>query len=320
MPLFSVVIPTYNRGRYLPQAVDSVLGQELQDFELIVVDDGSTDDTTERLAPYGDRVRCLRQDNRGVAGAKNLGISVAHGEWVGFLDSDDRWEPETLREVARVIGKHPGAGLIAFAAREVDAEGRRTDIIYGKRSDGPTYSTASLLGPDSGGCSWFCVRREMLDRVGGFDDTLRSAEECDLALRLSFETELRALSRPLLLRRRHAGNLSHDMALNARCWIVLLEKLRRARPEFVAAESGAYRRALAKARLRLGRELLATGADDPAALAESRSELRRSVAICPIRRAVVYLAWAWLAPTTYMRWREYELAARERRKLKHLGA
>ena len=111
MPEVSVIIPTFNYGRFLEQAIQSVLGQTFQDFELIVVDDGSTDDTREVLARFESdrRVRCLFQANRGDAAARNTGILNAGGRYVAFLDSDDYWMPEKLERQLGIMRSDPTA-------------------------------------------------------------------------------------------------------------------------------------------------------------------------------------------------------------------
>src|SRR3712207_2443148 len=102
--LFSVVIPVYNRAALVGATLDSVLGQEFEgEFEVVVVDDGSTDETPAVLARYGERVRVLRQENAGPGAARNLGIRTARGEYVAFLDSDDLWFPWTLSTYAEII-------------------------------------------------------------------------------------------------------------------------------------------------------------------------------------------------------------------------
>ena len=307
----SVVIPTYNRANLVVKAVESVLGQTHAADEVLVIDDGSTDDTRERLTPYLDRMRYVRQENAGPAAAKNRGLRETTGDVVGFLDSDDLWKPQTLALVTSEFRARPDTGLLSVMAREIRADGRPTNKVYGKHTPGTDYTTAGLLHYDSGGCSWFFVRRDALERVDGFDESLRSAEECDLSLRLSFDVPLRAIRQPLLLRRKHAGNLSEDMRLNARCWIRLLEKLHREHPEFVREHPWVYRRALAKQRLRLGRELLVHEAHDPRARAESRRELRSSLATYPFfLRTLTYLVWSVVAPSALSRWRRFELRAR----------
>ncbi len=109
MPKVSVIIPTFNCAVYLPQAIESVLGQTWQDFELIVVDDGSTDDTCQVLAPYQNRLVYLYQENQGESSARNKGIQVAQGEYLAFLDSDDLWLATKLERQITVLEAWPSA-------------------------------------------------------------------------------------------------------------------------------------------------------------------------------------------------------------------
>src|ERR1700728_4898735 len=97
IPRVSVIIPSFNRAHCIAASVESVLAQSFQDFELIVVDDGSTDETQQVLARFGDRIRVIRQDNGGVSAARNAGMRVARGSWIAFQDSDDTWRPEKLQ-------------------------------------------------------------------------------------------------------------------------------------------------------------------------------------------------------------------------------
>src|SRR5208337_4579078 len=111
----SVVIPTYNRGELLIETIESILAQTAKPGEVIVVDDGSTDDTQERLARYADRVRYVRQPNQGVAAARNHGVREARGKWIAFIDSDDVWHPRKLECQLRVLADHPDLGILGTA-------------------------------------------------------------------------------------------------------------------------------------------------------------------------------------------------------------
>jgi hypothetical protein len=155
------------------------------------------------------------------------------------------------------------------------------------------------------------VRRELILAAGGFDETLPSATDCDLWLRLSFSTEMVGIPEALLLCRVHPENLSADRTLNARCWIRILEKLAREHPDFVRDNGWHYRRALGKERLRLGRELLASAAGHPERIAESRAALRASIAAFPVfGRAWIYWLWSVVAPGSYAAFRRLERRAR----------
>lgn len=318
-PLFSVVIPTYNRARWAAEAIDSVLAQTWPAIETIVVDDGSTDDTPAVLAGYGSRIRAVRQPNRGLAAARNAGARESTGTFVAFLDSDDRFEPSFASRVVETFAAHPAAGAVFVAERVILEDGSRTDTVLGKRSPGLWFSTEGLISRDTGvGCGRpAVVRREILERLGGFDESFRSAVDCEMWIRWSFEVPMVVLPEPLVLRRVHPGHLSGDRAVNARHWLTILERLERERPEFVAAHRDVLRRAVGKENLRLGRELLARAAEDPAAIHEARRALRRAVSSWPrFGRGWVYLAWASLAPGRYARLRMWEIERRERRERK----
>ncbi|HUI45130.1 MAG TPA: glycosyltransferase family A protein [Nitrospirota bacterium] len=122
---FSVVIPLYNKARFIRRALDSVLKQTVEDYEVIVVDDGSTDDGPELVAQYGNGcIRLIRQENRGESAARNRGIAEAQGEFTAFLDADDAWKPHYLHTIKKLIDKHPEAGAYATAYEIILPSGR----------------------------------------------------------------------------------------------------------------------------------------------------------------------------------------------------
>src|SRR5262249_36780398 len=162
------------------------------------------------------------------------------------------------------------------------------------------FTTESLLRGDAGGVLMPLVRRDLLLESGGFDESLTSAADCDMWLRLSFATTMIGLPRPLLLCRAHPARISSDRGENARNWRRTLDKLAAARPEWIRATRWPFRRALGKERLRLGRERLASWDGSAAALREARRALLGSVGAYPFfLRAWLYLAWSALAPRAY---------------------
>jgi hypothetical protein len=187
------------------------------------------------------------------------------------------------------------------------ADGSLTWRVQGKKSPGPYFTTRSILQKDAGGILTPMVKRSLFLATGGFDATLRSAEDVDLWLRLSFATTLVGVPDTLLLRRVHESNISSDRVVDARSWLKILDKLARDHPEFVRDNPGPYRRSLGKEMLRLGRELLATSRGAPTRLSEARAALRGSIATYPFfGRAWVYLFWSLVAPGTYGAFRRYE--------------
>jgi glycosyltransferase involved in cell wall biosynthesis len=121
----SAVIPAYNAEAWLGQAIESALAQEEVALEVVVVDDGSTDGTAEVLATFGDRIRLVRQANRGLPAARNAGIAAARGDLVAFLDADDTWEPSKSRRQLAYLAAHPACGLVFCDVHRMDPQGRR---------------------------------------------------------------------------------------------------------------------------------------------------------------------------------------------------
>ncbi len=185
MVAVSAIIPVYNQERYLASAVDSVLGQSFRDFEVIVVDDGSTDRTPDVIASYGDRIRAFRKPNGGVATALNLGIRQARGESVAWLSSDDLWEPRKLERQVEALRGNPKAGLVYTDVWVIDADGRvlrRTPPP--SNETGQQFLRALLRRCFVNGTS-VLVRREVFDAVGLFDEKLQIATDYDMWLRIA---------------------------------------------------------------------------------------------------------------------------------------
>lgn len=193
MPLVSVIIPTYNRALSIREAVDSVLDQTFSDFEVIVVDDGSTDDTPARLAVYGDRIRVIRQVNAGVSAARNAGLAAAQGIWIAFLDSDDLWLPDKLAHQLSELGKYPnavghvvditmvdgsGGGRSLFEMRGMKEELNRTPLRERPVRDvlNALYSMQSTM-----------LRADSVRKAGGFRRELRIFEDLDYLSQIALE-------------------------------------------------------------------------------------------------------------------------------------
>ena len=185
MTRFSVVIPTYNRAHIIGQALDSVLAQSCQDFEVLVVDDGSTDNTRKILEPYSDRIRYFKQSNSGPAAARNRGITESQGEYIAFLDSDDRWYPDKLTQMDRAIGAHPDAGLFYSDFQSVDEQRNYLRIERCKHIVGDGY--LQLLLYDFVGTSTVVVKRECFDACGLFYEQLFGPEDWDMWIRITRE-------------------------------------------------------------------------------------------------------------------------------------
>jgi len=210
-PLITVVIPTYNYGRFVAAAVESALVQTYSHLEVVVVDDGSTDDTRQRLTPYLDRIRYIHQENGGLSAARNTGIRAAAGEWIALLDADDVWHPRKLELQIRCLGgPPPEVGLLA------------TDSFTDQRTCWPAvdetpakvvqFALEDVLGLCRFAPSSALIRKSCLEAVGLFDATLRSVEDRDMWIRLASHYVLAKLSLPLLFYRVHAASLSNKCA------------------------------------------------------------------------------------------------------------
>ena len=232
-PEISVVIPTYNRQHLVIEAVESVLAQTYSDFEIIVVDDGSTDDTAAKLRPYLDRLQYVVQQNRGVAAARNTGIRRAQGEFICFLDSDDLWEPGKLEAQLRFAKDHPEYALISTEIRGFDADkkfvGQSKASMYEIRNG---LVSEHLLFGNWIQTSTVMVRGTCLDEVGWFDEDVgQFGEDWLLWMRVASKFPIYFLPEPLVLYRFHSGQLTqYQTEEQFRSLMRCLDKLSSVRP------------------------------------------------------------------------------------------
>ena len=187
-PLVGVIIPTYNCDRFIEQAIESVLHQEGCTYEVIVIDDGSTDSTERILASYtelyGDRFRYIRQKNQGVAAARNHGIAVARADLIAFLDADDYFLPDKLARQAEILTKRPDLGIVHSGWQRVDIQGNKLlDVCPWEQI--PELDLENWLRWKPVLPSAMMFRREWLQYVGGFDRRFPPAEDTDLVLKLA---------------------------------------------------------------------------------------------------------------------------------------
>ena len=212
-PLVSVIIPAYNRGWILTEAIDSVLAQDFEDYELIVVDDGSTDNTRAILDTYGQDIIVLRQVNKGVSAARNLGIAEAEGQLVAFLDSDDLWLPRKLSRQVEFFKSNPDA-LINQTEEIWMRNGVRVNPKNRHRKPSGMIFERSLglclVSPSA-----VMIRRTLFDAVGIFDENLPACEDYDLWLRISCQYPVHLIDTPLIIKRGgHEDQLSKAPGLD----------------------------------------------------------------------------------------------------------
>ncbi|MBL4701446.1 MAG: glycosyltransferase family 2 protein [Phycisphaeraceae bacterium] len=216
-PRFSVIMPCYNRRKLIRAAVMSVLDQTFTDFELIVVDDGSTDDTLDVLADITDaRLSLHQQRNSGPGAARNKGIGIAQGQYVAFLDSDDLYLPWTLQNYDQALKQNKDPSLLICEAKDFHHDAQMNSVVQ-KPLEVQCYENY-LQAADQDfwiGASVVAVKRQVVLASGGFNNAKVNQEDCDLWLRLGTAPGFIAIASPICSGRRwHEQNVSHEIARN----------------------------------------------------------------------------------------------------------
>lgn len=206
---FSIILPAYNAERFIAQTIGSIVAQTFADFELLVIDDGSTDGTAAIAAALDPRVRVLSQQNQGIARARNAGLAAARGEFIAFMDHDDLWHPHKLAVQAAVLARRPDCGIVYgeflrwdpatpphFPDAVLDSENIVADLS-GKILHRLVQTNWVLL-------STAAIRRTVFDAIGEFDPALPPADDWDLMLRAAETFDFVKLAQPVALYRVHA--------------------------------------------------------------------------------------------------------------------
>jgi len=245
----SLIIATFNHAQFLREALDSALGQTLPGVDIVVVDDGSTDATPTVLAEYGDRIRSLRQPNRGLAAARNAGLSLARGTYVAFLDADDVLASEKLARQAAILDGDDRVGwtycdvlMADTSTGEVRPASERFRYHH-RRLDGWLFP--ELISGNFIPAIAPLIRRSVLDRAGWFDESLTALEDWDLWLRLSLAAEARYQTDALATYRVHKDGMSQDRARMDRNRFWVVEKVARVNQPAMLALGSSGRRMIA---------------------------------------------------------------------------
>ena len=262
-PHVSVIIPAHNSADFIVTAVESVLAQTFADYEIVVVDDGSTDDTREVLKRFEGRIVYLHQQNRGVSAARNAGLQRARGELVCFLDADDIWRPEKLARQTAFMAAHPTLGLLFADAEESEGATVQKPSVLNTMMFGPDSLSQiplhdafrKLLTENFIPTSTVMMRKTCLATAGLFDENLPNAEDRDMWLRMSSQFPIGCVPEVLAIKRSHGANISTrtEIALQSR-----IEVWMQCRDRFpTLAPPQLYDRLLADAHQQLGYLLLA---------------------------------------------------------------
>src|SRR5262245_47736384 len=221
-PLVSVVVPAYNCAPLIGETLESVYGQTYGNWEVIVIDDGSTDETRAALAPHIGRIRYFHQENRGTAAARNAGVRQARGELIAFLDHDDIWLPQKLELQVQVIQGSSECALVFTDGETFTADGIRKPSVISTRFDRliDAHRTEDLMvvkgdifrnllfGNEIASASAVVVRRECLERAGGFDEGIAISDDYDLWLRIARQHMVALIRRRLYKWRWHDASQS----------------------------------------------------------------------------------------------------------------
>ena len=251
-PLISVIIPTFNRWPLVGEAVESVLGQSVSDFELIVVDDGSTDGTPKEMASFGSRLHFYATPRGGVASARNFGVSQARGRYLAFLDSDDLWWPRKLEVQTSFFEQHPEVQLCQTDEIWIRNGIRVNSKFIHRKPSGDIFVRSlelCLVSPSA-----VMMTKELFERLGGFDETFPVCEDYDLWLRIAANHSVALIPEPLVIKRGgHGDQLSRSTWGMDRYRVEALRKVLR-------SEIGGARRLAALEVLRRKVTILARGA------------------------------------------------------------
>jgi glycosyltransferase involved in cell wall biosynthesis len=302
VPTVSVVIPTYNCAEFLPKAIESVLAQTYKDFEILVVDDGSTDATSEIITPYLDRVQFIRQENTGLPGARNTGIRASHGEFIALLDADDTWLPEKL-----------GLQLPRFSDPEVLIVFSDFSVKYGDgRPSLPSYLAERPLTCEGHVIdkyvqsrflfpSTMVLRRDAMERCGLFDEEMRACEDLELFARLCLQGKVAWIREPLMVRYEGTHNITGNSERMLHYMIVAFTKVLAKVPDMprgarraIEKELGKHHQWRAHAALRQGEK------------GEARADALRAIRLAPksLREVVLTLIASMLPQRIYKRMKQ----------------
>ncbi|AFY59929.1 glycosyltransferase family A protein [Synechococcus sp. PCC 6312] len=260
MPLVSVIIPAFNAAHYLEQTLTSVIQQSLTDFEVWIIDDGSTDNTREIAQAWVERdqrIHYFYQANQGVSASRNHGIAQSTGEFIAFLDADDLWYPDKLALQVKHLQSNPGLGVSFGRVNFVTKEGQS----LGQVSNSPLINLRPrdfLLGNPTTTSSNLLVRRDTLAEMGGFALDMSYAEDLEWLLRVSCSQkwQIEGIDQVLISYRTASDGLSSDLYQMEVDWEIFLEKASVYAPELIQADGSLARathlRYLARRSLRLG--------------------------------------------------------------------
>jgi glycosyltransferase involved in cell wall biosynthesis len=212
-PKVSVIIPAYNAMKFLPETLESVLNQTFSDFDVFIINDGSSDNIIEWATEIQDsRVKLISQENKGLAGARNTGITKSQGQYIAFIDADDLWEPTKLERQVHAFELNPELGLVDTYVSMVDTQNQFLYIAGASYQEGNVLRRAIEENLVMCGSSAM-INRQCFEKVGFFDQTLRGAEDWNMWARIALHYPFKVVEEPLVRYRNHPNSMSQDWQL-----------------------------------------------------------------------------------------------------------
>jgi len=211
LPLVSIILPTYNCASFLPHSIGTILSQTYNSYEIIVIDDGSTDNTKEVLYPFMQRIKYIRlEHNKGLPTARNTGIQSAQGKYIAFIDADDLWIPEKLRTDIEYFETHPEVSMVYSKHINIDEKGN--DLNGNTKNKLPSGNIFTQLFSEQNFIitSSVVVRKEIFETTGLFDGQLFNCQDWDLWLRIAFHFQVAGIDKPLVKYRHNPHSLSKN--------------------------------------------------------------------------------------------------------------
>jgi glycosyltransferase involved in cell wall biosynthesis len=288
MTAISVIIPSYNCARFLGESLDSILVQASADCEVIVVDDGSTDDTSEVLARYADRITVVQGKHAGYAAARNLGLAHARAEWIAWHDADDVALPDRLARQRRLVAERPALDGVLCNGRHMLTAAAIVPARLARRAVGKRLGAEELFAGLPIYLQAALVRRSAFTASGTFDTRLRVYADMEYGYRLFARAHVEFVDVPVFLYRTHPGNVTRDRARGREEIVTVLEELqRRDRESVLRIGPRRVRARLARHYFQLARSRLRAGD------ATGREALARALALRPLHPR--YRLFQWLA-------------------------
>jgi len=305
----SVVIPAYNCASFIGEAIESVLKQTISVHEIIVIDDGSEDDTGAIVRKKYSQVRILNQKNSGPSTARNRGIAEASGDWIAFLDADDIWLPNKIEEQILALKRHPQLKLIASDMAEIDIHGNITIPSMQEWHDQKKFfsnlrgrpiprAAARLIEKNFIPTGTVLVERKVLSEKGGFNDSLRYGEDLEIWVRIATDHPISCLPTVHMLRRRHGSNATSFTMNMAKDLVKVAESVRRQAGRTLKKQGVDVDQMVSQAWANLGYALF-----DQGQYAQARQAMKSSFKEKPNLRAAYYWALANLPSRTIQRMR-----------------